>query len=221
MRNLARAAIGALFAAVITMPALPAFAGEPGESPLDDLVDKAVEVSAVPLDEDALAEYFSSVPRAEAEAFIESQLVANTATSFEAVPLDSDARQTLADTGAPTEITPMATGCWTAKANRQATALAGNVLYTYFTTGGWCSSGSTVTDSWFVEAGGETSTPGWRYEGILRTDTGVYSNQGRTYSQHQFVLGAGGWDVQSPTPCARVGGTSAGTYYNTNVCSVS
>lgn len=218
IRNLTRAAIGALFAAVFTMPALPAAAHEPLT---DDLVDKAVEVSVDPIDEDALAEYFSSIPRAEAEAFIQNMLVANTETSFEAAPLNADARETVAEAGAPTAVTAMATGCWTAKATREASALAGNVLYTYFTTGGWCSSGSTVTDSWFVEAGGETSTPGWRYEGVLRTGTGVYSNQGRTYSQHQFVLGAGGWDVQSPTPCARVEGTSAGTYYNTGVCSVS
>lgn len=188
---------------------------------MDQLVAQAQKVSIVPVDEASLRALFSSVDDTEALELIETRLVATTDVTFAATPIDAAARATVAATGAPSAVSPQATGCWTAKAARQATAAAGNVLYTYFTTGGWCSSGSTVTSARFVEAGGETSTPGWRYEGVIKTGSGVYSNQGRTYSQHQFVLGVGGWDIQSPTPCARVNGTSAGTYTNTSTCSIS
>jgi hypothetical protein len=212
--------------AVAAMTALATLAIAPAASaeevtPVAELVAEAQEVSVLPLDDAVLSNVFSRMTEAQAQAFIDTRLVAEVTETFAAEPADAAARTTLRSAGAPPTVSPMATGCWTAKATRKNTAAAGNTLFTYFTTGYWCSSGSTVTQARLIEAGGETSTPGWRYAGVRAQGAGVYANQGRAYSQHQFMLGVAGVDVQSPTPCARVNGTSAGTYTNTANCSVS
>lgn len=49
---------------------------------------------------------------------------------------------------------------------------------------------------------------------------GVVSNQDRAYSQHRFVLGAGGWDIQSPTPCLRVEGRANATATASYTCGI-
>lgn len=117
-------------------------------------------------------------------------------------------------------VSPLAKGCWTSRTNRSGKAKAGNTLYTYYHVGRWCSSGTVVTSSNVADSGGETKTPGWRYEGVTKRGTGIVSNQGRSYSQYRFVLGVGGWDIQTPTPCARVRGTSAGTATSDGVCGI-
>ena len=111
-----------------------------------------------------------------------------------------------------------ATGCWNGRVNGSATNAFGGTLYTYYTVGNWCSSNLTITSSRWVEAGGETSTPGWRYDGVINKGAAVTLNQGRSFSQFRFILGAMGTDVQSPTPCLRVKGTNTGGVGRDTVC---
>ena len=118
------------------------------------------------------------------------------------------------------EVGPLATGCWTQRWTWGPKANAGNTLYTYYHVGRWCASGSTVTSASEADSGGETKTPGWRYEGVVARDAGVVSNQGRSYTQHKFALGAGGWDIQTPLECARVKGLSSSNSTADSICGI-
>ncbi|KQS69243.1 hypothetical protein [Modestobacter sp. Leaf380] len=214
--------LSTLVAATIISSAPAAMAEE--VTPVDDLVAQAVEVSSLPVDEAGLAAVFATMSEAQAQQLIDTQLVADSATSVVITPADATARATARTSGVPTlnaTSAARASGCWTSKINRSAKAAAGNTLYTYFTTGGWCSNGSSVTSARLVERGGETSTPGWRYAGVRTGGSGVFGGQGRVYTQFQFILGAAGIDVQSPTPCARMRGNANGSATGDGVCSVS
>lgn len=169
-----------------------------------------------------LEDHLSGLSQADRQVFINTQLPASIElTVGEQVPANATARASLAASKAARGVvSPMATGCWTQRFTRQGTALAGNTLYTYYHVNRWCSSGSTVTSASVADFGGETSTPGWRYNGVIRSGAGVVSNQGRSYSQHSFTLGAGGIDVQNPVPCIRGKGTSAGTGSHDTTCGI-
>lgn len=114
-----------------------------------------------------------------------------------------------------------ATGCWLGRSNDSRKAPAGNTLYTFFTTLRWCASGSTVTSATLYEADGETSTPGWRYDGVRARNWGIINNTGRAYARHRFVLGIGGYDVKTDDNCLRVTGFAAGNSGQERVCSIS
>ena len=161
-------------------------------------------------------------PRQRAE-FVATKLPATIVeTTGPQHPVDAAARAAAAAatlTGA--RVSPLATGCWTARTSGSAKAALGNTLYTYFHVGGWCASGSIVTSAWVADAGGETSTPGWSYVGVINRNSGVVSNEGRSYSQTKFVLGSGGWIIQSPTPCLRISGTSAPAATAAGTCGIS
>jgi hypothetical protein len=137
------------------------------------------------------------------------------------VPADTVADASVkAATATGRTVSPMSSGCWTIRWDGWAKAAAGNTLYTYYHVGYWCSSGSSITAASTAAAGGETSTPGWRYEGVINESHGIVSNQGRSYTQQKFVLGVGGWDVQSPTPCLRVNGLTNGTATGSSTCGI-
>lgn len=167
-------------------------------------------------------EYLSSLPEVDRLRVENTLLLDHEEVHLEPqIPLDLVAfRSQIAATFGGDVVSPLAKGCWSSRTNRSGRAKAGNTLYTYYHVGRWCSSGTVVTSSSVADAGGETKTPGWRYEGIAKRGAGVVSNQGRSYSQHRFVLGIGGWDVQTPTPCARVRGTSSGTAMSDGVCGI-
>lgn len=180
---------------------------------------------AVPIEEPAgpeLAAYLETLSVADREVFVSTVLPAEEVIVRAApVPLDAPAQRSARLAAlSGRSVSPMATGCWSQRWNGNARSAAGNVLYTYFTTGGWCSSGTSVTSAWLADASGQTSTPGWRYDGVVKSGAGVVSNQGRSYAQHRFVLRVGGWDVQSPSPCLRVSGTSGGTSSGTHTCGI-
>lgn len=166
--------------------------------------------------------YLATLTPRERADFVATKLPATFTETVEApVPMDAKARQSrLAMSDRSEAISPLSTGCWTGRVNGSAKALAGNTLYTYYHVGYWCSSGSTITAARVQAAGGETSTPGWRYEGVINRGAAIVSNQGRSYSQQKFVLGTGGWDIQSPTPCLRVNGLTSGSYTYSSTCGV-
>lgn len=191
--------------------------GEPAEHDSDSayVLPAETERSA------ALEKYLESLPHDERQDFIDNNLPAKKITEVEEIqPVDETARRSLADAEAHgLDVSPLANGCWTQRRNSWSAA-AGNTLYTFYHVGGWCASGSRVTSARTVDAGGETKTPGWRYDGVLRTHSGVVYNQGRSFSQHRFVFGAGGWDIQTPTPCLRVNGLPNGRGYTDAVCGI-
>lgn len=160
-----------------------------------------------------LDSYLASLSAEDRDTFVSTRLPASVDVELgEQVPVDSAARASMAAADVSgVAVTPLATGCWTQRATWKPKAAAGNVLYTYHHVVGWCASGSQVTSARVADSGGETKTPGWRYEGITASAAGVVSNQGRSYTQHKFVLGVGGWDVQSPLHCGRGKGGSSGS----------
>ena len=169
-----------------------------------------------------LAAYLATLSVTDRDNFVRTQLpdevtlkVSQPAPQNAAALLSSSAAEVAGLT-----LSPLATGCWTQRWSGSAKAAAGNTLYTYYTVGGWCASGSAVTDAWLSGAGGQTSTPGWRYAGVIGSDAGIVSNLGRSYSQEQFILSVGGWDVQSPAPCIRVSGTASGTSSAQYACGI-
>ena len=215
------------FAALVLATAPAAHAEEPDPLQVVDATGIAgpAGFSVSPVDEPESPEllaYLETLSAPDRATFVRTQLPAEQVIARSAPrPLDAAAQRSArlaAVTG--TVVSPMATGCWAQRWSGNARSAAGNVLYTYYTNGGWCSAGSTVTSAWLADAGGETSTPGWRYDGVVKTGAGVVSNQGRSFAQHRFVLRVGGWDVQSPSPCLRVSGTSSGTSSGTYTCGI-
>lgn len=169
-----------------------------------------------------IASYLATLPVDQRQEFVDSQLPATTTMEVGAqLPANAVAAASLAaakSTGSA--ITPLAVGCWQQRWNWSGQAAAGNTLYTFYHVGHWCASGTTVRSAAILDAGGETRTPGWRYEGIVARSSGVVANQGRSYTQHKFVLGVGGWDIQTSLRCFRVKGTAAGTSTSDGTCGI-
>ncbi|WP_066582776.1 hypothetical protein [Cellulomonas timonensis] len=220
MHRFRTATVATIAAAGLVLAAAPSMAA--GHSPTAaDSVSTAAVTGADALSPE-LEAYLGTLSPADRDAFIASNLPAEIVLTRGAQqPLDAAARRSLsAATASGRSVGILATGCWTARQNGSARSGLGNTLYTYYTVGGWCSSGSTVTSAWLADAGGETSTPGWSYQGRINSGSGVVSNTGRAYSQHRFTLSAGGATVQSPTPCLRVTGTSSGSASGSSSCGI-
>ncbi len=113
-----------------------------------------------------------------------------------------------------------AAGCFTGRTNDKETSTVGNTLYTFYTVVAWCASGNTVTSASLRDAGGETQTPGWRYEGVTASDGGVVANEARAYASHRFILGAGPWDVITADECLRARRTADGTGLSDRTCGI-
>ncbi|MCC2309963.1 hypothetical protein [Cellulomonas chengniuliangii] len=219
MRRFRTATVATIAAAGLVLAAAPSMAAGSG-------ADAGGGATSVVVGADALSpeleSYLATLSDADRDAFIASSLPAEVVlTQGAQQPLDAAARRSLSAASASGRtVGILATGCWTARQNGSARSGLGNTLYTYYTVGGWCSSGSTVTSAWLADAGGETSTPGWSYQGRINSGSGVVSNTGRAYSQHRFTLSAGGATVQSPTPCVRVTGTSSGSASGSSSCGI-
>lgn len=166
--------------------------------------------------------YLDTLTAEEAADFVATKLPAHTELTTEwQQPVDISAAASLAAaTVSGRAVSPMATGCWSQRQNAKSTSALGNTVYTYYHVGGWCANGSTVTSASISDHGGETSTPGWSYDGVINEGSRVVSNQGRSYSQFQFKLRVGPVDAQTPTPCIRVSGTASGTATSNATCGV-
>lgn len=140
-------------------------------------------------------------------------------TEGEQLPTDAAARasaQVAQSRG--TAVTDTTLGCWSKRVDGTAHAAAGNALYSLYHAGSWCADGSRVTSAAVADRGGQIYTVGWRYEGAVGGAAGVIDNQGRSYSQLKFVLGTGGWDIQTALPCLRVRGTIGGGSASESIC---
>lgn len=200
--------------------ALLMLAGSTAQAAQDD-----AEIDPLPADVEVtpeLKEHLATLSTAEQEDFVRTQLPASSDTVVgPQQPADAEAQASAAAAEARgAEAAPEDAGCWTQRVDGWSEARAGNTLYTYYHVGSWCSDGSSVTEASVADNGGETSTPGWRYEGVTDSDAGVVNNEGRSYSQYKFVLGAGGWDIQTPTPCIRVIGQASGEADSDLVCGI-
>lgn len=77
----------------------------------------------------------------------------------------------------------------------------------------WCSTGNTVTDIRIINQGGETSTPGYTYQGVLNSGAHAAGSIGRAYSE----IGLKMWDgvdfvhvLPALHPCIRLTGHASG-----------
>jgi hypothetical protein len=93
------------------------------------------------------------------------------------------------------------TGCWAWNQTYERKAILGNTLYTYWQTTKVCAVNGRVTSVAVTNADGETSTPGWRIAGAPRKSAKSVGWEGRGLARFYFVLGSGGFDVQSPSNC--------------------
>lgn len=168
-----------------------------------------------------LEEYLATLSEGERAEFTRTMLPAKTVSSSTVTPLDGQARASLTearDAGLP--IAPHATGCWTRRANFADLSLANTVLYKWWHVTRWCATGTKVTSASVAERGGQPITVGWRYAGVYQQKAGVSYGWGRSYAQHKFILGVGGWDVQTTMPCGRVSGGQSGSSFFDRICGI-
>jgi hypothetical protein len=95
-------------------------------------------------------------------------------------------------------------GCWELHADNSVKAAAGNTLYTFWQTTQVCVDNGNVYSVEVSDAGGETSTPGWRIDREPTTRTKNVGWEGRGVARYYFVLGAGGWDISHPVNCLQL-----------------
>lgn len=93
------------------------------------------------------------------------------------------------------------TGCRSLNQTYERKALLGNTLYTYWQTTKVCAYNGRVTSVAVTNAGGETSTPGWRIARAPTKSAKSVGWEGRGLARYYFVLGAGGIDIQNPSDC--------------------
>ncbi|GAA6617209.1 hypothetical protein [Scytonema sp. NUACC26] len=129
------------------------------------------------------------------------------ALEVQSQPIDSAPTQGAPTQGASTQgasTLSTYTGCWGLNQSAKRKALLGNTLYTYWQTTQVCARNGRVTSVAVTNAGGETSTPGWRIARNPTTSTKNVGWEGRGLARYYFVLGAGGIDVQNPTDCIQM-----------------
>lgn len=168
-----------------------------------------------------LTAYLDKLNPSQRAEFIGTNLPATSTVTTDQKP-DNAAAAASVSTASSTgnAVTPLAVGCWTGRVDWTVRAAAGNGLYSYYHVGRWCSNGSSVTSASIADKGAQTYTVGWRYAGVTASGSGVVSNQGRSYTQHKFILGVGGWDVDTRLECGRVRGQSTGGYLYDTTCGI-
>lgn len=113
-----------------------------------------------------------------------------------------------------------AAGCYGAYGRFDWRAAAGNTVYTTWQGLHWCSNGSSVTSFYVFDRGGETSTPGWSYQGNGGAGSWNVSWEVRQYTQQKFTFGIGAYGY-STTPCTQVRGGATGLYSSRASCNLS
>lgn len=158
------------------------------------------------------ARYFASLSDDERAIFKAYAIVASTVTKTGFVPLDDIAKQSAAKGLTPTGTYQVsAVGCWVKTGYRYGTNAWGANLWSLQLNGGYCSSGSYISRAWEDSSFAQTYWIGWSHHGRIGGGAGTVSNQGRSWTQHKFVYGAGGWNVQEQLPCLRVLGYPSGS----------
>lgn len=115
----------------------------------------------------------------------------------------------------------MATGCWTATSTYTGRNLLGADLYKSWTTGRWCSSGTSVYSPSVAGSGQQTFWIGWSTQGLAQKQAGVVSNQARMFAQYKFQYQLGTpYPTQYTQPCTRVIGYASGGVGRDLVCSI-
>lgn len=113
----------------------------------------------------------------------------------------------------------LASGCWNAYVNYDWNAAAGNTVYTTWQGLGWCSNGSSVTSYWVFDRGGETSTPGWSYQGHGGQGSWNVGWEVRQYTQERFTFAVGAYGF-TQTPCTQLRGGATGLYSHQSTCNL-
>lgn len=95
--------------------------------------------------------------------------------------------------------------CWSAYVSYDWKAAAGNTVYTTWQGLNWCSNGSSITSYSVFTRGGETSTPGWSYNGNGGQGSWNVGWEVRQYTQEKFTFGLGTYFGYTTSPCTRFG----------------
>lgn len=119
----------------------------------------------------------------------------------------------------PTQADVEPDGCWRAYARYAAKGAFGNTIYTWWQGLYWCGANSRITSYRVIDRGGETSTPGWSYEGRGGQGTLNVGWEVRSYTQEKFRFRAGPIDY-TQTRCAQVRGGATGLYSERSSCNL-
>lgn len=212
------------FAAVVACVASLAFASTSASAEVLDAPAPQTVVNEYDANFEITADlefYLNTLPQSERVAFVNTMLPNTTVETTTVTPANAAAKASLEAAEATGDVvTPFATGCWTARTDWEQKNVYGGGIYSWYHVGRWCANGSTVTSASRADYGGQTYAIGWRKEGLTASAAGVVSNQGRSYTQQKFVLGVGGWDVDTRYECARVAGKSNATATGTMTCGI-
>lgn len=168
-----------------------------------------------------LQAYLNSLTPAQRQTFTNTMIPTTTVKTVTVTAANSTAKLSLQNANAQGKsLSTNATGCWTARTQWEQKNIYGGGIYMWYHVGSWCASGSTVTSSGIADWGGQTYAIGWRYEGRINGSSGIVSNQGRSYTQQKFVLGVGGWDVDTRQECARIIGNASGSASGSMTCGI-
>lgn len=96
----------------------------------------------------------------------------------------------------------------------------GDKIWSVFTEGKWCWSGSKVTSATFGRSWSEIYQILWRDAGQIGKGAGVQSGSARIFAQRKMIAGTGGWDIQTWQPCLRLLGYSGATLSSDRICSI-
>ena len=163
-----------------------------------------------------LREYLATLSVSERTAFVRQNIPTSEEVTLTVRPL------TTAETGTLNlEPTAAKRKCWYARADASKKNDVGAKVYTYYHVTRWCVlDGKKIEGADRLDYGGQPKTYGWRYEGSYKTAAGVVKDQGRAYTQHEFVFKVGPWDVQQDLPCIRVSGLTNGQAMWSKTCGI-
>ncbi|MFI9719635.1 hypothetical protein ACIHFE_08255 [Streptomyces sp. NPDC052396] len=116
-------------------------------------------------------------------------------------------------------IRPMSGGCWDEWVRYDFRAAAGNTVYTAWQGLNWCSNGSGITGYHVYDRGGETSTPGWSFQGDNGQGSRNVGWEVRQYTKEKFTFGIGSYGYSANT-CVQIRGGATGLYSSSASCSL-
>lgn len=111
--------------------------------------------------------------------------------------------------------------CWDVWNRWAGRNMVGGALVTWWQGLRWCGDGTKVTSYNVYDRGGETSTPGWHYEGHSGDPAYRYLGwEVRAITREKFRLSLGPWDPQNPILCGQNRGGASGASSNSQSCSM-
>lgn len=165
-----------------------------------------------------------SIPQTELKTLAAYMLPASTVTTRAIRAATASETPKAIPTESTIGVSPLSLNCWVANSYMYTQNSFSNNLFSTQLQARWCSNGtstaSTVSAASLVNSWGQTYWVGWSHVGRIGTASGVIGNSARTYVQHKFTFGTGGWILYESTPCHRNVGFGNGSSVQQSICGI-